>query len=122
MVMTNLPVKRHFIAIPQPNISIEQIVADIRARSLQPLDTDRTFGYVEIVRVEFAQIYGRLPVELLCDLTPEFFRVFDGFLVDLAVFCHGVYVRFSGQLGVRLVDSFLHAVLEVVTQVSQNNH
>lgn len=55
------------------NVAVQDIVADVGGGSLHALDVDLPLRHVKVVVQELARVL-RLPVEVFCNVTPEFWN------------------------------------------------
>lgn len=84
------------------NVSIQQVVADIRRGAFHPLDVNRALRDIKVKVHEVRGVSWSFPVELFGDVAPKLLWVLDGLFVELLVLLHRRHVRSPGQLLIRL--------------------
>ena len=85
---TVLPEKRDFIAEAIGNMTIEDVVTDVRNCTLHPPDLDRTSCRVKIVIQKLFLLWRLFPGEIICHFTPEAGGVVDRSRVHRAILFH----------------------------------
>lgn len=91
--------------MPEPDVPVQEVVANVCRGTFQPADEDRSIIHVKIIREELS---GRsFPMELLGYLPPELLGLPDGLVVHPPVLGQIRDVGGGRDLLRRIVDSVL---------------
>lgn len=97
------------------DIPVQEIIANIRRRSIHPVIENRTLAYVEVELADLVRMGGLgFPVELIGHFAPELGWIVQGLRVHFLVLVHGPDVRLVGYRLVGRVDVVRHCAREFV--------